>query len=722
MKLGVDAILSAIEKSHDPALTEAALANYLSSALPKYDEARTIDLSRQGITRKIFIEALEPIVEALYIDPKSEEDVVRINQAQQLVENLEGILSGTHTRHYGIKLPAVTNTTEVEKIGDAIHQIWQDTNSYRTRYKDMRIDGQPVIDKESYLIQHSIPVYYHDFYKLTKNAKYPEGILQEDIKRIPNTFLCRNNSIENFVGAQSYIEQLAALLDGVGFGSESAKEGLLQCLRKIHTDWYERNASWTVTYGEPATYDESSIETKYNGARQLFEIAKRFGALEIPEINEAFVDLMDQLKTEKFAPYQGLSVSQAYSEMARKTGFRPTILGDYHVAEFFEGYFAPLDFRITPERPESEQVSNLLREYYPEINGIPAERFAVTAPSTPPGSGARVYIISDREGQGAEKTIAVLKIQTGHRGLDEIVSNVAAFGEVPTSPNFKPVGWLSTGKLEGEDYFVLLDVAKKFEVESVFGLSFDECSSMVSKAALSLATLHGPALGVTSYTGGDLTTFKGNCWYDVRELIKYVSTKAGASCSPFEVGNPLSESTRRELLGHIKRSIEEYSDLVENNPATLSPSTVHGDMHGGNLFISDDTDLTMLIDYGGVTWTLGKNFGTGDRGNDLGRFIGSIFVEGVRRKLDLESETKVLIRSLLEKYLEQVGIEAGSEQGRSLLASAFFYAHRFIAVNAQDTEGKKCKPCGDESINDLRQRLFESWARFYPTTAQVPLV
>jgi hypothetical protein len=307
----------------------------------------------------------------------------------------------------------------------------------------------------------------------------------------------------------------------------------------------------------------------------------------------------------------------------------------------------------------------------------------------------------------------VLKIQTGTRGLDEIVSNLAAFKEVPSSPNFTPVGFLATGKIEGDDYFVLLDVAKKFEAESVFRRrSFDDCTSMVSKAARSLATLHGKALDLEEYSGGDLTTFKGNCWYDVRQLMRYISIKPGEEASPFERENLLPLQSRAMLQAQLARTIEQYSDLVENRPAYLSPSAVHGDMHGGNLFIADDTELAMLIDYGGVTWTIGKKFGTGDRGNDLGRFIGSIFVEGVRCGFDSERETRFFIDSLMREYLQLVGIETDSARARSLVISAEFYAHRYIAVNAQDTSGKKYKPLYGETVTELRQRLFDAWVGF----------
>lgn len=713
MSQGIDTILSAIEQARDPLLTRAAIAQCLGVQLPKDDGVRTIDLTVGDLTRRVFIGAIEPIVQALELDPQSHEDAVKIEKAQILVGNLEGILAGTYTSHYGIRLPATTNTAEIEKVGDAIHQIWQDTNSYRTRYKDMRINGEPVTDKESYLKAHSIPLYYHDYYKLTKTPKYPEGILQEDIKRIPNSLLCKNNSVENSVGAQSYIQQLGAFLEAVESGEVRAQEALLECLRKIHTDWYERNASWTIPYGEPATYDQSSIETKYNGTRQLFEIAKHFGALEIPEVEAAFFTLMDQLKGEKFSPFLDLSISDSYSAMTRKTGLRPTILGDAHVAEFFDRYFTPLDFCINRELPEPEQIDRFLQQFFPEINGVPADRFEIKTPSTAPGSGARVYLILDKEKEGANRTVAVLKIQTGTRGLDEIVSNVAAFNEVPTSPNFTPVGFLSTGKIEGNDYFVLLDVARKFEAESVFRRrSFDECTSMVSKAARSLATLHGEALKLEEYSGGDLTTFKGNCWYDVRQLTRYISMRSGEEASPFEIENLLPQQDRTRLQARLEQVIEQYSDLVENRPALLSPSAVHGDMHGGNLFIADDTDLAMLIDYGGVTWTIGKKFGTGDRGNDLGRFIGSIFVEGVRCGFDSDRETRLLIDAFTQEYLELVGLGDDSARSRALHVSAEFYAHRYIAVNAQDTDGKKYKPVGGESVTELRQKLFDAWVYF----------
>jgi hypothetical protein len=280
---------------------------------------------------------------------------------------------------------------------------------------------------------------------------------------------------------------------------------------------------------------------------------------------------------------------------------------------------------------------------------------------------------------------------------------------VHESPNFKAARWLSTGMLKGDDYFVLLDAAREFEADTAFRLNFGVCKMMASKAASSLATLHGAALDTGSYKGGDLTTFKGNCWYDVRALLRYVSPRPDSLSCVYDENNPLATAERQTLRDAIQSCVDRYSDVVENKPAMLCPTAVHGDMHGGNLFISDDSELSMLIDYGGITWTLGKNFGTGDRGNDLGRLIGNIFVEGVKRKFDLHSQTKELIQTLIREYTEQTGIKLDSEQGRALLTSAEFYAHRFIAVNAQDTSAKKCKPIGDETLPELRKRLYHDW-------------
>lgn len=630
------------------------------------------------------------------------------NEQKHNIPEAPDVPSAGTTTHCGIELPAATNRAEIEKVADFIHQIWQETNSYRTRYKDVKVEGQPVTDKEQYLKQFDIPVYFHDYYKLTINEKHPGGILQEDIKKIPNRVLSQGNSHENFVGAQSYIEHLGALLDAIETSPEKAQAHLLECLRNIHTDWYQRNSSWTVPYGEPSTYDASAIETKYNGTRQLFEIAKRFGALNIPEVSEAFSHLLDELKREKFAPYKDLSLEQAYAAMARKTGLRPSILGDAHVAELFEHYFRPLPFSLKGRGPETEKVAEFLRQFFPDIKNIPAEHFVIEPPSVAPGSGARVYVIVDSL---TDKAIAVFKVHNGTRGLDEIVSNVAAKQEVKSSQTFKPVEWLSTGMLEGDDYFVLLDAAEEFEADAVFSMTFSDCMMMASKAADSLATLHGPIREPSAYKGGDLTTFKGNCWYDVRELIRFISPRPGEARSTFAKIDPHPESERLALYDFIRTTIDRYSDIVENKPALLCPSTVHGDMHSGNLFISDDSDQNVLIDYGGITWTIGQNFGTGDRGNDLGRFIGSIFVEGSRRNFDFETQTKVLIQRLLAEYSERVGIDLASEQGKALCVSAAFYANRFVAVNAQDTEGKKNKPIAGETLSQMRERLYRNWER-----------
>jgi hypothetical protein len=147
MTFSIGTILSKIASDTTPTSAREATAKYLAATLPKADTTgvKTAEILAPA-TDDTFMKALGPIVEALQLDPQTTDDQARITRAQQILENLAGIAEGTHTTHCGIQLPAVTNSQEIAKVGDFIHKIWQDTNSYRTRYKDMKVDGQPVTE------------------------------------------------------------------------------------------------------------------------------------------------------------------------------------------------------------------------------------------------------------------------------------------------------------------------------------------------------------------------------------------------------------------------------------------------------------------------------------------------------------------------------------------------------------------------------------------------
>lgn len=593
--------------------------------------------------------------------------------------------------------------------GDFIHSIWQTGNSYRTRYKAMKLnDENPVTDIAKYIADRNIPAEYRGYYRRTTKGTY-----EEDIKKIPNQWLAHNNSKENAEGARSYLENLHRMSGQEPHSQSQAVNFILDSLRAIHVEWYNRNASWTVPYGEPKTFDEANIEAQYNGALQYYKIAERHGLFKNHLWRAGFDEVMKGLIERKFTPYKEMNVVDAYLSMTHKTGAKPAITGDTHVEQFFDHRFHNYSFAMPSDRTgESAAVLSFLSNEFPTLYGVPASRFEIKAPPVPPGSDARIYLIKDKSPNGVG-LVAVMKIQANSSGLDEIVSTMAAEKGIISNEDFRPVKTLAYGKLGASDYFMIQEAAKTFEADHAFKGEINDRYQMVIKVSKALATMHGRA---SEYSGdelksisADLTTFRGNCFYDVRQMGAFFKNGRNDIISPAEKEGSLSVAESRELEGYLENLREEYSRIVELEPETLSPTVIHGDFHGGNLFLTNQSNKSRLIDFGGSTWFIGKKIGTGDRGNDVGRMIGNVLVESTRYGLDFESEILPLIRELMSSYKQQIGIVAGSPQELNLNTSVFFYMNRFLAVNANDTAGKKFKPISGDTLSELRHRLYQNW-------------
>lgn len=614
-------------------------------------------------------------------------------------------LTGATTSSFG----ASGHAEMMKAEGDFIHSIWQTGNSYRTRYKAMKSeDGSPVTDIAKYIGERNIPVEYRGYYYETTKGTY-----EEDIKKISNQWLAPNNSKENSDGAKSYIENLATMIKQKPQSASEAAEAVLNSLRAIHVEWYRRNSSWTVPDGEPKTFDEANIEAQYNGALQYYKIAERHDVLKDQLWQQAFHSVMEALVQKKFAPYTSMDVVDSYLAMTHKTGAKPSIIGDEHVNHFFDSRFQNFDFRMPSNGSEEPSaVLAFLNSHFPSIKGIPSSQFEIKAPPVPPGSSARIYLIKDKN-PGGKGIIAVVKIQAQAAGLDEIVSTLAAEKGITSSSEFSPVKTLAYGKLGADDYFMVQEAAKTFEADQAFAGDVQARMRMVIKVSKALATMHGLA---AEYSGdalksisADLTTFRGNCFYDVRQMRGFLKNNRNDVITPAVRDGYINDSEGTELEKVIETLSGKYSRIVELTPEKLSPAVIHGDFHGGNLFLTNENDNSKLIDFGGSTWFIGKKIGTGDRGNDLGRMIGNVLVESTRHNLDLESEILPLIENLLSSYNQGTGIRPGSNQEANLKVSALFYMNRFLAVNANDVAGKKFKPLAGDNLTSLRQRLYFNW-------------
>lgn len=130
--------------------------------------------------------------------------------------------------------------------------------------------------------------------------------------------------------------------------------------------------------------------------------------------------------------------------------------------------------------------------------------------------------------------------------------------------------------------------------------------------------------------------------------------------------------------------------------------------------MNETVDRATVIDFGSATWALAKSGqpGTGDPGNDLGRMIGHLIAEDIRRP-QITPVIFAKAREFYYDYLVAAGITVGSKNERILAASVDFYIHRYFAIQASDIAGKKFKS-KHVSQEVLLNRLLDYWGRFAP--------
>jgi hypothetical protein len=611
-----------------------------------------------------------------------------------------------------LKLLVTTESPEAMKgEGDFIHLTWQTINSYKTRYKPMKgPDGKPVTDIAEYIRSRNIPAEYRAYYRKTTKGTY-----EEDIKKIPNQWLASNNSNENSRGAKSYVENLYSLLTDTDVSDANRSTKIVDSLKAIHVDYFKRMeemdpgaSSWAAR-----TFDEAGIEAQYNGAMQYYKIAERHGVLNDPKWMAAFDRVVGDLARAKFEPFKDLSVQDAYLALTTKAGTKPSIEADGHMEKFFGEKLQSYDFAMPAERSkESSAVASFLALKFPRLA---SQELKITAPPVPPGTSARVYLVKGPSGN----LLAVMKIQSGAAGLNEVVSTVTVESMLDNdTASFKPAKTLGFGKLQGGDYFTLQEAAHDFEADSTFKSAANSSTRqwMVEKVSETLAAVHGPFKNLSPEEAkakkADLTTFQGNCFYDVRKMTEYFPGGRNDVVAAALQQSVIAAEDVATLINHFQGVTTKYSEIVELRPESLDPTKIHGDYHGGNQFVSARTNSSMLIDYGGVTWFIGKKGGTGDRGNDVGRMLGNILTEATRHRLDFNGETLPLMEKLIRDYKAHTGIVPGSVNETSFDVSVMFYMNRFVAVNAMDLAGKKFKVAvAGDSPSSLRTRLFKNWVQ-----------
>ena len=433
----------------------------------------------------------------------------------------------------------------------------------------------------------------------------------------------------------------------------------------------------------------------------------------------------------KFAKYKNQDAVDAYLSLTHESGAKINSYQSKASIEFFDKKLKVSSPEALKNRPLSTDSGVVHDEYYSRVfkgdmlkkafPSIDPKKIQLIAPTTPPGSGARVYLIKNTE---TGEIIGAFKVQQ-RGGLDEILSTRAAERLLKErNPDLQIAETLYGGKLSGtDDYFMVQSAAKGRDLDAIMSMGTQtEKTQAIEAAAITLAKLHTErTTAATRLTERDKAAFQYTLDYELNafdtNVIGNEKIVNGSLASLVKTG----EISPREAIKMNKRMNEvatRYREIVLNNPELLKPTFVHGDAHGGNIFVDGEGKAT-LIDYGTLLWSASKKgVEIGDRGNDIGRMLGNLVVESLRRG---ESGTGALVNAkiFLAEYKKSAHIVKGSKEEVAFNTSVELYYYRFFGIQSSDIKGVKFK-CLKNAVDctqqNLRQKLFESWRAGSPVS------
>lgn len=626
----------------------------------------------------------------------------------------------------------------LQSTANMIHGIWQKTNSYRTRYKNMVDEkGENVTNISNYISDHNIPPEVRIHYKKSSDGSY-----QEDIKYIDNSKLSSINAKENYIGSKYCLKQIAGLMRSLILKVEHKNkitvqeivEDINKTLQNIHKEWLSRkNKRLQSRQKYPTKIYEMPPGMQYNNFAIFDTLIKKYiyqmdhTSSLFQLIKTSLLQVNQQLLSLVLAPYENLPPGEAYLKMSQDKGTKAS-LGHESIYNHFDSSLKmtkiktrEIDTISTNEDRENlkQQHQNLLRNEL--IQGVSvlnddASDLELMTPHTDASSGAIVYLVRKIS---TEETVAILKIQSRKsKGLEEVLSTLALNAHLQSDQdiqNFPIV--LNYGKINSNDYYLLTSAAHEKDVDNWLRvLERSSSDTLILKVARALAKLHGPF--VDAIKKEDLRTFQGNNFYDIKSVRQVTNYDED---DIFKVGlerQDLSPDKAQFLRSLTESAVLNYENIVEANPLLLGPTLIHGDLHGGNLFYNSKNKNVVFIDYSSMSFFLShrNSAGTGDRGNDIGRKVAHFFVEGLKDNQTLvDSRRKAKV--FLQEYIELT--KPSPENKDAFLKSALFYSLKYLIIQAKDLNGNKFKS-QYKSLKALRQGLFELWEEINNFYKKVP--
>ncbi len=610
-------------------------------------------------------------------------------------------------RAYRKNIETILSEENVKRSSDSLHGAWQKSTTYLTRYKLMADKmGNPILDFKGFVLENKIPEKYWEFYRKNSDGKY-----EEDLVAVPNKYLSYGSYSKNLIGSRSILRQVAELMVSSPRSVGEAYDMVIKALQVTHEDWLRMNP-WAK--GSRPDHILDLIPdlglTNASGPYTLFSEAMNYSDPAHLRILEGFHRHQDNLQKKRIGAYGQQNIESVYLDLILKKGTKVPM--DEHLEHFFDSKMKMVKMRVpVDEKQSSKEVAEVYQtQLAQEIRSslkISGD-FRLKAPDTPPGSGARVYLVIDTEG----KVAGALKIQSKNfpskfAGLDELISALTVEKFITENrPGVQIARTVDHGQLSDNSYFSIIEPARERDLDGWLKtlVKPDSVSLILQTSAQTLAHLHSPGTGAMQ-SRDVYETLKGNGLYETRKLREYVSN-VSLQNETQEMG--VSKEVISLVKAQVKIATESYERILDRQLSDFSPSTTHGDFHGGNIFYSLRENKSTMIDAGTLTWTVAS---TGDPANDLGRIMGHMLVEDLKHAR-VTDVTFARAKEFYRNYILSARIEIGSKKEQVLSASVAFYLNRYFAIQAGDLAGKKFSS-PDLAQPELMGRLYDLWLQLH---------
>jgi|JI10StandDraft_1071094.scaffolds.fasta_scaffold48678_2 hypothetical protein len=607
-------------------------------------------------------------------------------------------------KQYRTKVAELWNQEAFTVAADTLHKSWQETNAYQTRYKVMADENNtPIIDIKKYMRNAGIPESYLEFYRVNKDGAY-----EEDLKGFPNRWLSYSNRIKNEMGSKSILRQVIQLLTSNPKNADEAFSMVIDALQVTHQDWLDMNP-WAKG-SRPAHIRDLIPDlaiTNASGPYKLFLAHMNSRDPLHQRIKDAFDKHIAGQQKKRIEEFANSNIESVYLNLITSKGSK--VILDDNLEYFFDSKI-PVK-KIRESLPDSATMSEN-EKYYASILGPDIKKslkyggkIRLKAPSTVPGSGAKVFLVVDEGGA----VIGALKIQHKDKGgLDELLSTLTVSKFVAENrSNVNIVKVVDYGLLSDNNYFSVIEPAKNRDLDGWLHAAQGTNAevTILENAAQITAQLHNHA-GNSPASKDTLDMFKGNSLYEVRKLNSFRNDKVIEE-STIKMGVPVA------IIRQVKQKVEAASASYEHGLDYylnfFRPTTIHGDLHGGNVFFNSVSKRSTFIDYSTLTWTIANKGqpGTGDAANDLGRMLGHFFVEDLKAN-NYGPATNQRVEKFYHEYLKYSKIEVGSREETVLRRSLVFYLYRYFAIQASDVAGVKFRS-SVLTQPQLLQKLYELW-------------